>query len=233
LVRNIRHVLIHPEQHILSGAMLVAICMPCWRKRWFLFTFGVLADGNTCRFLCLLYKEGSWRLSLEWVLIAFHQTLTDDKTGISVGIALHATLRTEGQWSAGGIAFCWLACLIPSDKRMTTGTCSARIPRVDSGRDDPLIPCLVFGVREDASLHPEGPFAIASSAVLAPGRFETAKVLKHEDLCPMLFSKLDNASAHQMRKGVIYVVDLAPKGDVVLFAFRENTSLAPVACDPS
>src|SRR2546428_13767359 len=73
-----------------TGAMLVAICMPGFRKRWFLFTFGVLADGNTCRFLCPLYKGRSWRLSLEWVLIAFHQTLTDDQTGIAIGIALHA-----------------------------------------------------------------------------------------------------------------------------------------------
>ncbi len=88
--------------------MLVAICMPCWRKRWFLFTFGVLADGNTCRFLCPLYKQWSWRLSLEWVLIAFHQTLTDDKTGIAIGIALHATLMTEDQRGTRGIALCRL-----------------------------------------------------------------------------------------------------------------------------
>jgi hypothetical protein len=114
LVRNIRHVLIHPEQHILSGAMLVAICMPCWRKRWFLFTFGVLADGNTCRFLCPLYKGRSWRLSLEWVLIAFHQTLTDDKTGISIGIALHATLMTEDQRGTGGIALYRLPLFVAS-----------------------------------------------------------------------------------------------------------------------
>ena len=27
--------------------MLVAICMPCEKDRWSLFTFGFLADGNT------------------------------------------------------------------------------------------------------------------------------------------------------------------------------------------
>src|SRR5438128_8553433 len=30
-----------------TGAMLVAICMPGLKKRWFLLTFGILADSNT------------------------------------------------------------------------------------------------------------------------------------------------------------------------------------------
>src|SRR5450759_2995053 len=213
--------------------MLVAICMPGLKNRWFLFTCGVLADGNTCRFLCPLYTERSWRLSLEWVVIAFHQTLTDDQTGIVIGIALRATLLAEDQWSAGGISFCWLACLIPGDKRMTASTFSARIPRVDSRCDDPLIPCLVFGIREDASLHPVCPLAIASMAVLALLWLEIAQVLKDQDRRPMLFGKLHNARTHQMRDGLVHVGDLAPEVCIVLFTFCYPARLAPVASDPS
>jgi hypothetical protein len=44
--------------------MLVAICMPCLRKRWSLFAFGVLVGYNTWRFLSPLSKERSLRLSL-------------------------------------------------------------------------------------------------------------------------------------------------------------------------
>ncbi len=62
---------------------------------------------------------------------------------------------------------------------MTASTFSARIARIDTAGDDSFIPRLVFGVLEDAALHPEGPFAIAAMAVLAFGRFKVAQVLKH------------------------------------------------------
>jgi len=111
--------------------MLVAICMPRWRKRWFLFTFGVLADGNTCRFLCPLYKQRSGRLSPEWVVIAFNQTLTDDQTGIAIGISLHATLRTEDQRDTRGIALRRLPLFVASHQAMATSTLSAGVSWVD------------------------------------------------------------------------------------------------------
>src|SRR2546428_10647725 len=47
-----------------TGAMLVAICMPCLKKRWFFFAFGFLADCNTCAFRHPLCKQRSWRLVL-------------------------------------------------------------------------------------------------------------------------------------------------------------------------
>src|SRR6059058_6276655 len=62
-----------------TGAMLVGISMPGLRKRWFLFTFGVLGDPNTRRFLCPFSYERSWRLFLSF-LIACDETLTDHKT---------------------------------------------------------------------------------------------------------------------------------------------------------
>ncbi len=60
---------------------------------------------------------------------------------------------------------------------MAASTFAAGISGVDSARDDPLIPRLVFRVREDASLHPKGSFAIASVAILAFGWLEVPQVV--------------------------------------------------------
>ena len=57
---------------------------------------------------------------------------------------------------------------------MATSTFAARIARIDSAGDDPRVPCLVLGIREDASLHPVGAFRVAAMAILARARFEVA-----------------------------------------------------------
>jgi hypothetical protein len=38
-------------------------------------------------------------------------------------------------------------------------------------------PCLVFGIAEDAPLHPEGSLAVSPAAIRALLRFEVAKVV--------------------------------------------------------
>src|SRR5207248_4008079 len=97
--------------------------------------------------------------------------------------------------------------------------------------NDTLVPCLICGEREDASLHPEGTLAISPAAIRALLWFEMAEVLKHQDARPVPVSKLDNASTDQVCESLIAVFDLAPEGDIVLFALGYGTSLAPVACD--
>jgi len=116
---------------------------------------------------------------------------------------------------------------------MATSAFSTRIARAHSASEHALVVGFVFGVREDAPLHPVGAFAVASTAIRAPGRFEAAKMLKHEDLGTMLFGKLDNASAHQVRDLLIDMGDLPPEVDIVLFALRYDARFAPVACNPS
>ena len=56
---------------------------------------------------------------------------------------------------------------IADQQGMAASAFSTRIPGIDPGRDDPFVPGFVLGVLEDASLHPERPFAIAPTTVLA------------------------------------------------------------------
>src|SRR2546430_599318 len=90
---------------------------------------------------------------------------------------------------------------------------------------------LILGILENTPFHPESPFAIASSAVLALLWFEIAQVLKHHDACLMLFGELDKTTAHQMSDLLINVSDLAPQIRIVLFVLRDDASLATVACN--
>jgi hypothetical protein len=50
---------------------------------------------------------------------------------------------------------------------MTTGAFLARIPGIDAGGDDALLPGFVFGVGEDASRDRERPFALPPAAIRA------------------------------------------------------------------
>ena len=58
-------------------------------------------------------------------------------------------------------------------------------------------------------------------------------MLKHQNGRSMLFGKLDNASTHQVREGLISMGDLAPTVYVVLLPFCDDASLPAIACDPS
>jgi len=94
---------------------------------------------------------------------------------------------------------------------MAMSTFSTGISGIDPAGENPFIICFVLRVLEDASLHPEGSFAIASVAVLALGRFEIAQVLKHQYGSLVLLGKLDNASAYQVRDVLVSIGDLAPE----------------------
>jgi hypothetical protein len=63
---------------------------------------------------------------------------------------------------------------------MATSTFPTGISWADSAGENAFIVRFVLGVLEDASLHPEGSFAIASAAILALGWFEIAQVLKDQ-----------------------------------------------------
>lgn len=58
-----------------------------------------------------------------------------------------------------------------------------------------------------------------------------AEVLKHQDARPVVASKLDNASTHQVRERVIAVFDLAPEVGIVLFALGYDASSGSCACN--
>jgi len=147
--------------------MLVGVCLPCAVERWPSFAFGFLADFNTCSFHYPLCSQRSWRLFLGCFLIACNETLADHKTGISISIALHPTLRTEHQWGTRGIPLCWLSRIIASNEIMATSTLPTGVSWIDPTGENAFVVGFVFRVLEDASLHPECPFAIASVAVLA------------------------------------------------------------------
>ena len=104
--------------------------------------------------------------------------------------------------------------------------CSTRIARIHPACDDAAcIPRLIFAVPEDAALHPEGAFRIASAAIRALFWSQVAQVLKHEDTDLVLPRELDNACAHQVRDLCINVADLPPSVGMVLFVFRNDASL--------
>ena len=77
------------------------------------------------------------------------------------------------------------------------------------------------------------PFAIAPVAIFALLWLEGAQVLKDQDAGPLLFGKLDNASADQVREVLICLSDLAPESRIVLFALRNDASLGAVPCNAS
>lgn len=116
---------------------------------------------------------------------------------------------------------------------MATSAFSTGISWIDTARENTRVISFVLAVVEDTPFHPIGSFVVASFAVFALGRFEIAKVFKHQDGCLMLLSKLDNASTHQMCYLLVYVADLLPEMCIVLLALCDDASLASVACDAS
>jgi hypothetical protein len=173
------------------------------------------------------------RLFLEWSLSAGNQTLPDDQTGIAIRIAAHGACFTEHERRSRGIACYRLSLGVADHQTLATSAFSGRIPGIDPAGDDPLVPRFVFGVGEDASLHPESAFAIAPVAIFALLWLEGAQVLKDQDGGPLLFGKQDNASADQVREVLICLSDLAPESRIVLFALRNNASLGAVPCNAS
>ena len=191
--------------------MPVAVSMPGVVGRWPTFAFGVLGENNTCVFrLPPCTSHRSLRLFLEWFLRAGNEPLSDDETGIAIRVALHGAVFAEHEGCAWGITFHWLARIVANDGVVTAMTFPARIARVDPTGDDLLVPRLIFGIGEDASLHPESPFAIPASAILALFRLEVTQMLKDENCCPLLLGKLDNTGTHQMCHLLVHLLDLAP-----------------------
>lgn len=217
----------------MSGAMLIDVSMPFEKERWSLLVFGVLGDDTTCYFHSPLCSQRSGRLFLRDVLVACDQTLTDHETGIAVGVPLHSARWTQNQRRTRGIPFCWLSCLIANDQGMAARTLATRISWIDAARDDPFIPCLVLGILEDASLHPEGAFALAATTILALLCFERALMLKDKNGRLMRFGKWDNASTHLMGEVLVGIADRAPERDVLLLALGNDPSLLAVTCNAS
>src|SRR5258708_36254789 len=148
-------------------------------------------------------------------------------------MAAHTARGTPHKWSTRSIAFCRLALRIAHDLCPAAGTGSAGIPGIDAGGDDALVPRLVFGVLEDATLHPESPFPVAPATILAFRWLEGAQMFKHQNRRPMLLGKLDNVSTDEVGDLLIACADLAPQGGIVLFACGNDASPGPVACNPS
>src|SRR5258708_13023102 len=109
-------------------------------------------------------------------------------------MALHTTLMTQNQRSTLSIPLCRLPLLIACHQAVTTSTFPTGVVWIDPAGDDALVPCLIFGVLEDAPLHPEGSLAVSPTAILASLRFEVAQMLKHQDHRPLVMTKLHNAT---------------------------------------
>jgi hypothetical protein len=219
---------------LLSGAILVTVSMPCRVGRWPTLAFGVLGAGNTCLFRgSASTSEDSMRLFFAWLLKALKQALSDTDTSIAIGMIAHLAGLTHHQRSTRGIALLRLAGMVAHDQAMAAMALSTGVARIDAGGDDLLLPGLILAVPEDAALHPVGAFAVAPARILPFLRGEIAQVFKYQDARSMLGCELDNACTHQVGKSLITVADLAPEGSIILLVFRQDTSLATVACDPS
>src|SRR6266849_3352061 len=205
--------------------MPVAGSMPGERKGWFFFAFGIVGASHSCVFrLPLGLRPRSARLFLR-LLRAGDETLSDHQTGIAIRIATHATRWTPHEGGARGIAFYRLPLGIANYLGTAPGTLPAGVARIDAAGDDPHLPRLVFGVLEDAPLHPEGAFRIAPVAVLPFLWLEIREVLKDEHGSSVLSSKLDNPSAYQMGQSLIAVSDVLPASSIILLPFCHDLGL--------
>lgn len=220
--------------------MPVTVSMPCPGRRWRLPVLGVLGDDHTCSLrnpagtypasARLFLRRGS--CVLLW-LITGHEPLTDFEAGVAVGVPSHLAVWTVYQGRTHGIACLGVPTLrVPDDLRATSGTLPAGVARIDATRDDVLIPGFIFGVPEDAALHPVGAFLIAATAILALLRFEVAKVLEYQNAGSVSFGKLDNSAADAMGLIVVTMPDLLPEVGIILLALDNDARLAAVACNP-
>ena len=206
--------------------MPVAVSMPCVIGRWPTFALGFLGENNTCGLLhSACTSHSSMRLFFERFCVALNQALTNDQTGIAIGMSSHLALLAEDQWRAGSIAFHGLSRIVANDRSVAAMAFSGGIVWVDPTGDNPLVPRLIFGVVEDPAFHPECPFRISPSTILALFRLEVPQVLEDEDRSSLLRGELHNASAHEMSYLRVYGADLAPEVGIVLFILCDDASL--------
>src|SRR6266851_7800637 len=93
--------------------------MPCVIGRWPTFALGLLGEHNTCGLLhSACTSHSSMRLFFERFCVALNQTLTDDQTGIAIGMSSHLALWAEHQGRAGCIAFRGLSRIVANDRSM-------------------------------------------------------------------------------------------------------------------
>ncbi len=211
---------------LLSGAILVTVSMPCRVSRWPTLAFGVLGAGNTCLFRdSASTSASSMRLFFERFLRALKQALSDTQAGIPIGMIAHLARFAQDQRGTWSIARGRLASSVAHDQTIAAMTLTAGIARIHTTGDDLLLPCLIFGIAEDAALHPVRTFRVATARILPLFGFEIAQVLKHHDARFIFFGELDYASAHQMGKGLITVADLAPEVGIVLLVLSQDAVL--------
>jgi hypothetical protein len=87
-------------------------------------------------------------------LRAGNQPLSNDETGIAIGVALHGAVFTEHEGCAWRIALHWLARIVANDEAVAAMTLPDRIARVDPTGDDLRVPRFIFGIAEDTPFHP-------------------------------------------------------------------------------
>lgn len=160
-----------------------------------------------------------WFFWLWCLVIASHESLTNLEAGVAVSMPTHLAVWTDDQRCTHVISLFWLPLRIANDLRTTTSAFPAGILRIDPTGDDPrLVPCLVFGVAEDATLHPEGSFLIASAAVATFFRFEMAEMFKHQNGGSLLSGELDDTMADLVRNILVTVRDFLPEVRIILLA---------------
>src|SRR5436305_297164 len=108
---------------LLRGAMRVPCSMPGRVGRWPTLAFGVLGAGNTCLFRdSASTSASSMRLFFERFLRARNYALSDNKTGIAVGMIAHPARLAQHEGSARGIASFRLTGSIAADQTMAAVT---------------------------------------------------------------------------------------------------------------
>jgi len=114
---------------------------------------------------------------------------------------------------------------------MATVTLPTGVARIGAAGDDLLVPCLIFGIPEDAALHPVGSFGVATARILPLFGLEVTEMFKNEHACSMLGSELNNAHTHQMGHVLITMAYRCPEGGIVLLVFCYDASLRSVTCN--
>ena len=154
-----------------------------------------------------------------WFLIAIHEPLAYLEAGIAVGMPAHLAGWTHDQGCTHLVALFGLPLRVANYLRTTAGAFPAGIPGVDPAGDDTgLVPRLVFGVAENAALHPEGSLHVSSVTIPAFLRFQIAEVFKHQKRGSLRTCELDNAVADLVGKILVTMIDFALQIGIVLLA---------------
>jgi hypothetical protein len=214
--------------------MPVAVSMPCVIGRWPTFALGFLGENNTCGLLhSACTSHSSMRLFFERFCAALNQALTDDQTGIAIGMPSHLARWAEHQGRAGSIAVHGLSRIVANERSVAAMAFSGGIAWVDPTGEKSLAPRLIFGVGEDPAFHSESPFRISPPTIRALFRLELPQVLEDEDRRCLLRGELHNASAQHLRDLGVYGADLAPEVGIVLFVLCDDARLGSVPCKAS